>query len=45
MAYLLYGGIALMIVTSIIAVGVAIVYKITGKRLDEQFDEEYGKKE
>lgn len=34
-----------MVVTVIIAVGTGIVYLITGKRLDEQFDEEYGKKE
>ena len=34
-----------MAVTVIIAVGAGIVYFITGKRLDAQFDEEYGKKE
>lgn len=45
MAYLFYGGIALMAVTAIVAIGTGIVYHITGKRLNEQFDEEFGKRE
>lgn len=42
--FLLYGGIAMMAAAVILGVASAVVLHITGKRLRDRLENEYGKK-
>lgn len=37
-------GVTLMAVTAVAAVGAAVFFRVSGKRLEKQLEEEYGKK-
>ncbi len=40
---LFYGGIVIMVVAVIAAIGSIIIFKATGKKLQKKFEQEYGK--